>query len=233
MREKQGKDVAAKRKSKRLDGRNLVVHLIGLAGLACIIVAVVGLVYSLDGKDGSAPVASLQDSERGVNRLPYYPLEVGRYWIYVHRGRDGITEVERRIVRRESRSDQELFFFSDGSMAYREDGKIFETGPKGGVNVVPVDFASQSESYVYRSQGLHIEKRIGARDTIVVLDGHRYQDCVQVITRFRPVEEGDEGALSYASYYVRGIGLVGREAWPRQADYAPSVVLRDFGPQRL
>lgn len=217
----------------RRGGRNLVAHLIGLAGLVCIVVAVVGLVYSLGEEEGGAPVANLQDSERGINLLPYCPLEVGRYWIYVRRGRDGVTEVERRIVRRESRSGRELFFFSDGSMAYWQEGKIFEIGPEGGVNVIPVDFAPQSEPYVYRSQGLHIEKRIGARDTIVVLDGHRYQGCVQVITRFRPVEEGDEGALSYASYYVRGIGLVGREAWPRQTDDAPTVVLRDFGPQRL
>jgi hypothetical protein len=50
----------------------------------------------------------------------YYPLEVGRYWVY--RRQDpvsgAVTEVERRIVRRESRADRDLYFFDDGTVAY-------------------------------------------------------------------------------------------------------------------
>jgi len=103
--------------------------------------------------------------------------------------------------------------------------------------VVPLEVADSGESvaggepYVYRSQGLYIEKEIGSRDTAVVLDGREFSGCMQVITRFR--REDRPETLSYASYYARGVGMVGREAWPRGAGDGTTVVLKDYGARGL
>ncbi len=161
----------------------------------------------------------------------YYPLEVGRYWIYESEDAKSGTRtiVERRIVRRERRSDQDLFYFSDGIVAYRQDDKIFEMGSEGGVNVIPLG----SDPYVYWSEGLHIEKQVGAKDTVMMIGRQRYQNCVQIITRFRPRDQSEQALSAYASYYARGIGLVGREIWPPVPGGTPNKMLTDYGPQKL
>lgn len=231
-------------------------RLIGLIGLICIGVAAVGLVRSSGWWGGSdvAPKVALEaapkvvpeprvmpssravlvpEVEPEVKSDSFYPLEVGRYWVYVRQdpATGVVTEVERRIVRRESRPGQDLFFFSDETMAFEQEGRVFEAGPEGGVNVVPLAVAADAEPYVYRSQGLYIEKEIGTRDTAVVLDGRRFSGCMQVITRFR--REDRPETLSYASYYARGVGMVGREAWPRGEGDGTTVVLKDYGARGL
>jgi hypothetical protein len=218
----------ATRRKKRKGKPGPLVYLVGLIGLVCLAISAMGLL----GK--TAPLAHKEAALAGPSGS-YYPLEVGRYWVYVRQDpRSGLlTEVERRIVRREQRPDQELFFFADGMVAFRQDGKIFEMGPEGGVNVVPLDSVPLSQPYAYRSQGLHIEKQVVARDTVLVRDGHRYENCVQVITRFHRQHEAGDSALSYASYYARGIGLVGREIWPPGSAQTPVEVLREYGPRNL
>ena len=232
----------------------LLVHLLGLAGVLCVGIAIAGFLGAFAptakasvARDESStlvrPVAIQSQSvgedwaevaktsaARGAGVSPY-PLEVGRYWVYVSENaeRGTRTEVERRIVRRESRPNQELFYFSDGMVAFRQDDKIFEMGPEGGVNVIPTG----ADPYIYRSQGLHIEKQVGIADTVMVFGGQRYMHCVQVITRFRPVDQPDRDLRAYTSYYARGIGLVARELWPPVAGGAPIHVLTDYGPQKL
>ena len=90
-----------------------------------------------------------------------------------------------------------------------------------------------ADPYIYRSQGLHIEKQVGTTDTVMIFGGQRYAHCVQVITRFRPIDQPDRDLRAYASYYARGIGLGARELWPPAAGGAPSHVLTDYGPQKL
>ena len=65
----------------------------------------------------------------------------------------------------------------------------------------------------------------------MVLDGRRFSGCMQVITRFR--REDRPETLSYASYYARGVGMVGREAWPRGEGDGTTVVLKDYGARGL
>ncbi|MBT5327832.1 MAG: hypothetical protein HOL51_17110 [Gemmatimonadetes bacterium] len=233
-----------------------LVYLLGFTGVLCMGIAVAGLL-GVFAPSGKAPVAKVEavDEPVVVETIPivesvaaeqkavantssadkvvdtYYPLEVGRYWVYVSEDaeRGTRTEVERRIVRRESRADQELFYFSDGTVAFREDDKIFEMGSEGGVNVIPTG----AEPYVYRSEGLHIEKQIGNLDTVMILGQQRYSHCVQVVTRFRPVDQPEQEMRAYASYYARGIGLVGRELWPPSPGSAPTQTLRDYGPRKM
>ena len=178
-----------------------------------------------------AAVPAISAQHDNISSEAYYPLEVGRYWIYASEDAERGThsEVERRIVRRESRTDQELFYFSDGTVAFREDDKIYEMGPEGGVNVIPTG----EDPFVYRSEGLHIEKQVGNTDTVMILGQQRYLHCVQVITRFRPVDQPQQEMRAYASYYARGIGLVGREIWPPTPGGAPAQILRDYGPRRM
>ena len=233
-----------------------LVYFLGFTGVLCMGIAVAGLlgVFAPSGKASVAKVEAV-DEPVVVETIPivesvaaeqkavantssadkavdtYYPLEVGRYWVYVGEDaeRGTRTVVERRIVRRESRADQELFHFSDGTVAFREDDKIFEMGPEGGVNVIPTG----AEPYVYRSEGLHIEKQIGNPDTVMILGQQRYSHCVQVVTRFRPVDQPEQEMRAYASYYAHGIGLVGRELWPPSPGSAPTQTLRDYGPRKM
>jgi hypothetical protein len=116
-------------------------------------------------------------------------------------GSDVVTEIERVIVRRESRQDgKELFIFADGGVVYFEDGKVFEMGSNGGVNIIPVDSAGAPPPVVYRSQGMQIEKWVGAVDTSLVVEGRHFDDCLEVITRFRTLEgEGPKGTVSYST----------------------------------
>ncbi|HIG55851.1 MAG TPA: hypothetical protein EYG11_20975 [Candidatus Latescibacteria bacterium] len=243
-------------RKKNSGGR--LVYLLGFTGALCMGIAVAGLlgVFAPSGKapvdeieavdepivepvaaeqkaventSSAIPVTDMPSADKAVDT--YYPLEVGRYWVYVSEDaeRGTRTEVERRIVRRESRADQELFYFSDGTVAFREDDKIFEMSPEGGVNVIPTG----AEPYVYRSEGLHIEKQIGNPDTVMILGQQRYSHCVQVVTRFRPVDQPEQEMRAYASYYARGIGLVGRELWPPEPGSAPTQTLRDYGPRKM
>jgi hypothetical protein len=239
--------MAVKYRKKKRRGRRLA-NLIGLIGAVCIAVAAVGLIQSAGGREAPGPgeVALRPATPTAAEKLPlpregatadsaagYYPLEVGRYWVYVRRdpASGTVTELERRIVRRESRPDQDLYFFSDGVMAFQQEGRIFEISPEGGVNVIPVGTPLQGTPYVYHSQQLRIEKEIGARDTLLVLDGQRFPGCVQVITRFR--REDRQDTMAYASYYARGVGLVGQELWPRQTADEPTERLKDYGPRQL
>lgn len=211
-------------------------RLLGVVGLVCLLVAAVGLAWS----SGLVPVPGRSAVEPPPAPAPpvplasYYPLEVGRYWVYVSRdsATGTITEVERRIVRRENGQERDLYFFADGGMAFRRDGMVCEIGPEGGLNVVPVDtLVTATQPYPYVSRGLHIEKVVAARDTAVVVEGRRYPACIQVITRFRRVEDTESAA--YASYYARGIGLVYREPWPREGGAGLAVTLKAYGPGPL
>jgi hypothetical protein len=156
---------------------------------------------------------------------------VGRYWVYEHADPKSGAQVviERRIERREQRAGQELFFFSDGSLVYLQEGKVFEIGTQGGVNVIPLQHSATP--YVYQSQGLQIEKRVGAADTTVVVGGRSYAGCMEIITRLRSPERRAE--MSYSSYYAKGVGLVGQEPWPRQPRPVLTVALQDYGVQQL
>ena len=97
------------------------------------------------------------------------------------------------------------------------------------MNVVLAD-GNQAAPYASRSQGLHIEKQIGSRDTVLETGSLRYKDCIQIVTHFRK-EQGVQ-VMSYASYYSPGIGLVGREMWPSSGD-APTEILLAFGTRKL
>ena len=233
------------RKNRRRTG--WFANSIGLAGVTCLAIAAVGLVHSAGWLGTSGMEESRPRPEPGARKVQpatpaengsaversYYPLEVGRYWVYVRLdpASQTSTEVERRIVRRESRPGQDLYYFSDGVMAYRQDGRIFEIGPEGGFDVIPVEARAQERPYVYSSQNLHIEKVVGAPDTLVVLNGQSFPDCLQIITRFRREDRSE--TMAYASYYARGIGLVRRELWPREAEDDPSETLKDYGPRSL
>lgn len=216
--------MAAKRRRKR--GSSWRFHLLGLLGLGCVLWSAVGLLTRVP--EAGPPTAPPPEAPQ--RPLSYYPLEVGRYWVYAHADPHSGARVqtERRIERRERRTGQELFFFSDSSVVYFQDGRVYEIGARGGVNVIPMD--SAAAPYVYQSQGLHIEKRLGAMDTVVEVQGRRYEDCLEVITRLRS-ERGTE--MAYASYYARGIGLVGQEPLPRREHGGLSVVLQDYGSQQL
>lgn len=242
-----------KRKSKRRGSRSsLGIRLVGLGGVVCIAWAVVGLALSLLNRDAATVSNHVAEQDHGPrdliereeNTVPgssrrkpesYYPLHVGRYWVYKHVDSDtgNEIEIERRIVRREQRDDRELFFFDDGSMVYDQDGKIFEIGPEGGVNVVPIRGSGDDVPYIYRTQGLHIEKRIGATSIALVLGERQFADCLEVVTRFRRVEQDSTRSMAYSSYYSRGVGLVARAQWFNGRHSEPTMILQDFGPNGL
>ena len=211
------------RSKPKKDGR-IVSYLAGLAGLACTVWALTGLWNQLV---PSTPAEVRLDS--------FYPLEVGRYWVYTYQkpGENNKTLVERRIESHARQADRELFFLNDGSLLYNQDGKVFEMGQGGSLNVIPLESLALDRPFIYRSQGLHIEKRIGAVDTVLVFNGRRYEDCVEVITAFRPVDGTQVKTSTYASYYARGIGLVGRAAPDAAGVGALSVVLEDYGTRPL
>ena len=240
-----------RRKSNRRGGRSsLGIRLVGLGGVACIVWAVIGLALSLSNRETatvsdhvaeqgheSGDLIDREEAPSSSGRGPdsYYPLHVGRYWIYKHvdHKTGSEMEIERRIVRRERRDDRELFFFDDGSMVYDQDGKIFEIGPEGGVNVVPIRGSSHDAPYIYRTEGLHIEKRIGATSTALVLGEREFADCLEVVTRFRRVEQDSSRSLAYSSYYSRGVGLVARAQWFNGTHSDPTMILQEFGPNGL
>jgi hypothetical protein len=165
----------------------------------------------------------------------HYPLQVGRYWVYRYQepGSDVVTEIERVIVRRENGAEgRDVYVFDDGSVVYFEKGRIFEMGSDGGVNIIPVDTAGSPPPVVYRSQGLQIEKWVGAVDTSLVVAGHRFEDCLEVVTRFRALE-GRASTVSYSSFYAPGVGMVGRQTWPRDEAGTLAVTLAGHGRKQL
>ena len=194
---------------------------IGGAGLVCLVFGVFGLVTQGGdlGRQNAAP-----------GPLAYYPLEVGRYWVYQSHNQEAAA-TKRRIVGRQDRSAAELYFFDDGTIAQLEGEKVYEMGPDGGVNVIPL--AVSDKPYTYTTQGLRIEKWVGSIGTQIEVNGRNYGDCLEVVTRFRRRDDlGGRGA-AFASYYARGIGMVGRGPWPRRADEPLSVSLRDYGIEQL
>ncbi|MCC7261347.1 MAG: hypothetical protein IT369_02380 [Candidatus Latescibacteria bacterium] len=242
--------MAAKRKGKQRRKSSWWRHLLGLFGLGCVAWSAVGLLSSREPATlvaeypasppsrHQAPPAEVEHqitddkpAPGAASGLPYYPLEVGRYWVYEGADpKNGVqVKIERRIERREQRSGQDLYFFSDGSLAYLEQGKVFEFGAEGGVNVIPMEHGSAP--YVYQNQGLRIEKQVGAADTTVVVGGRSYAGCLEVITHLHYPDR--PGQFSYSSYYAKGVGLVGQERWPRQEHAVLSMVLQDYGVQPL
>jgi hypothetical protein len=183
---------------------------------------------------GQAVSPPEEDLGPGAELPVYYPMEVGRFWVYgysdPHSGAAGTFS--RQIERRQDKGDDELFFYGDGALVYRRGGKVFEMDGGGGVNVIPVKIKDEASPYVYRSEGLRIEKSFGAVDTTVVVEGRSYSGCIEILTHCRAAA-GEKRNLSYASYYAPGIGLVGRRAWPgREADEY-WLALRDYGVRNL
>jgi len=248
--------------------QEMVGRLAGLSGVVLIAASVAGLVSTqlqdeapakeevLAGPEAVAPVQTHPDpmvapdtvqAARISGPHDHYPLQVGRFWVYRYQEPDSdvVTEVERVIVRREPRVDgKELFIFDDGGVVYYEDGKVFEMGSSGGVNIIPVDTAGTPPPVVYRSQGMQIEKWFGAVDTSLVVAGHRFDDCLEVVTRFRALESGTrqdatslgsdpQGSVSYSSFYAPGIGMIGRQSWPRDEQGTLAVTLADHGTRQL
>ena len=165
--------------------------------------------------------------------LSYYPLQVGRYWRYRHQDKTQGSFLRTQVIqRRENRNSQELFFFSDGTVVYEKEGFVYEIGSGGGINVIPLG-SSRLKPYIYQSQGMKIEKHIGAVDTNIVLGSFRYKNCLEVVTKFRPIEYSEEGVVSYSSFYSRGIGLVGRRPLSKNDEGTLSVILKDYGIRKL
>ena len=249
--------MASSRRSRGKTGRTaLLVHIVGLGGLACILLAVLGLVLgqhtggvapphieavALPASQALEAVALPASQVPGVPEIEqvattaYYPLEVGRYWVYEYEdGQEGITaEVVRSIERRERQGEHDLFIFADGTIAYFQEGRIYEMGPEGGYNEIPVEPKPDQAPVYYRSKGMQIEKRLGALDTTVILGGRRFDACLEVITRFRSLDSGAHKTLAYSSYFARGIGLVGRQRWPKTEGGDLTLVLADHGVKGL
>ena len=238
----------------RSAGTGAIHVVIGAAGVAFTVAGVLGLLHSLESQHSPAPPPSIPTAETGVEaphaveaaviqveaderqseQSPkpdpsFYPLEVGRYWVYrFQEGNDDVNaEIVRTIERREQREGRELYYFDDGTVVYKEGGRIFEMGTQG-VNVVPME-PETLQPYIYTSQGMVIEKHIGATDTAVVASDRRFDGCLEVITRFRSAESGPKTAMSYSSYYAPGIGLVGRERWASAGAEGFSLELRGHG----
>lgn len=225
----------AKRRRDRRPGGSPRLYGVGVLGMGCMVLAGVGM-WRGTGPRTPAPAAlapaARPASVRPVRTLdespPFYPLEVGRFWVYRNEDPVDGTAVrqERRIARRERRDDRDLYFYDDGGMAYWQDGKVFEIGAQGSLNVIPLASAADSGAYAYRTQDMYVEKRIGAVDTSVVVAGRRYDGCLEVVTRLQLVGREPQSARSYSSYYARGIGLVGQEWWPREG---MTVALEEYG----
>ena len=179
---------------------------------------------------GSGPVEIIAADPTGVRQavqatppatdrleVSFYPLEVGRYWVYkFYEGDEVDAQIVRTIERSESRDGRLLFFFDDGTVAYEERGRVFEMGADSGLNVVPVEPLGDGDTpapYSYRSQGLLIKKRIGASDTTIVVGSTAYERCLEVITAFRTEKGGPRKVISYSSFYAPEIGLIARERW--------------------
>lgn len=234
-----------------------MTNIVGVFGILCVVWGLVGL-FQFSGADTarmqsaveqpaepprpSLPINShsltTESEEQSAvetsieSAVSYFPLEVGRYWVYEYAKEEteATVEIVRTISARERREGKELFFFDDGTVVYAHEGKVFEMGAEGGVNVIPVDADSLMAPYVYTSEEMLIHKEVGARDTSVVLGGQRFNGCLEIITRFGPAAADDRRrAISYSSFYAPHIGLVGREGWP---EGNMSLILTKFGSRQ-
>ena len=215
-------------------GKSLILRrIIGISGCACLSVASFGIWKITSISTDSINVE--RDTSKTLYVVEdYYPLVVGNYWIYSVEdpAEARFREVRRQIVSHERRDQQDVYFFEDGSLAYRQDGKVYEIDPEGQVNVV---FASQSsigDSYSYRSKGFHIEKRVSAVDTIITAGDRKYEKCLQIITSFRKSSASQN--YSYASYFAPGIGLVGRQQLDNDLSETGTIeLLKEFGSESM
>ena len=214
---------------------NLIRRMFGIVGVVCLSISIYGI------WQGNAKKTNSFSETSDANNIPdvvlskdYYPLGVGKYWIYSVENpiEDGRLEVERQIVRHERRDERDVYFFEDGSLAYRQDGKVYEINPEGQVDVVFASMSGIGDSYAYKSQGLHIEKRVSAVDTLINAGDRNYSNCLQVITSFR--RSSTSRVYAYASYYAPGIGLVGRQQLPNElSDIGTVELLKDFGSRSM
>lgn len=207
----------------------LVKRIIGIVGFLSLSVSFFGMWQltnnSIDTLDGAKDFSEIPP----MVAEDYYPLSVGNYWIYVVEDsiEGSFLEVRRHIVRHERRDHRDVYHFEDGSLAYRQDGKVYEIDPEGQVDVVFSSRSGIGESYVYKSQGFHIEKRVTAVDTLFFAGGRNYKRCLEVVTSFR--SSSSSGVDTYASYYAPGIGLVGSQPMLNESSRSGTVkLLKDF-----
>mgnify|MGYP000066544736 CR=1 FL=1 len=220
---------------KAVKGRNFVRRVFGIVGVTCLSISTYGIWQSnMKTNDVLGQTSNGDNTSDIVFSKDYYPLDVGKYWIYSVGNpiEDGRIEVERRIVRHERRDERDVYFFEDGSLAYRQGGKVYEINPEGQVDVVFAGMSVLGDSYVYKSQGFRIEKRVSAVDTLINAGHRNYNNCLQVITSFR--RSSTSKVYAYASYYAPGIGLVGRQQLPNElSDFGTVELLKDFGSRSM
>jgi predicted Zn finger-like uncharacterized protein len=198
-------------------------------GLATAITFIAGstIAFTLSGTPTPAsPIRSHPTERDSHSTQPYYPLEVGRYWHYSVE--DG-TQNRRQVVGQATRNDTVVFSFSDGSIAYSDQGNIVEITPQGSMSIIPLGSLERGNAIVYHTQGLRVERTVGAIDTSVVIDHQSFDNCLEIITTYRPIKGYPESTLSYSSYYVRGVGLIGTGKMPRKARSRLGMVLADHG----
>ena len=222
-----------------------MANIVGIIGILCVVWGLVGVfrfpvvpqqaVVPINTRSLTPPVEETPAAAPNVSATAavgsYYPLEVGRYWVYEYEDEtnNSTVEIVRAINGRERREGKDLYFFEDGTVAYAQDGKIFEMGVEGGVNVIPMEADSASTPYVYTSENMLIHKQVGARDTSVVLGGQQFTGCLEIITKFEAADNDRRQAISYSSFYAPHIGLVGREGWPERE---MSLVLTKHGSRQ-
>lgn len=238
--------------------QQVMARVAGLSGALLLAVSAAGLVSTQIKASATVPVptragvpeqVSEPEEESAPEKVsapvalapqPHYPLQVGRYWLYRYQevGSDVRAEIERVIVRSDVRADgKELFIFDDGGVVYSEDGKVYEMSASGGLNIIPMEASGTSRPVVYRSQGMQIEKSIAAVDTALVIEGTPFKGCLEVVTRFRAIDGEVTGAangyVSYSTFYAPGIGMVGRQSWPRDGQGSLAVTLAEHGTRQL
>ena len=215
--------------------KNIIVRrTIGIVGFLSLSIALFGM-WQLMNKS-----VDTIDNAKDFSEIPavgvenYYPLSVGNSWIYLVEDSIGgnFHEVRRHIVRHERRDHRDVYHFEDGSLAYRQDGKVYEINPEGQLDVVFSSRSGIGDSYVYKSQGFHIEKRVSAVDTLIFAGDRNYKRCLEVITSFR--RSSGSGVDAYASYYAPGIGLVGSRPMLKESSSSGTVkFLKDFSLQSM
>ena len=214
------------RKKQRKPGR-LQLHWMALMGV--IIITGSTIAFTSSDSSTSAERSILQRSldQKISQRHPYYPLEMGRYWTYEIDASG--TQTRRQVIGQTTRGDSVIFSFSDGSIAYFDQGNLVEIAAHGGMSVLPFRSIKRENAVVYRTQGIRVEKMIGAIDTSVVLADRHFDQCLEIITTFRPIDGNPEETLSYSSYFVRGIGPVGTDKIPPGQNNRLYLLLKDHG----
>lgn len=198
----------------------------GLA-IAMIFLAGSTIAFTLSGTSTPASPIQSHPAERTSHPTqPYYPLEVGRYWHYLM---ENGTQNRREIVGQATRNDTVIFSFTDGSIAYSDQGNVVEITPKGSMSIIPLGSLERGNAIVYYTQGLRVERMVGAIDTSVVIGQQSFDHCLEIITTYRPIKGQPQSALSYSSYYVRGVGLIGTGEMSPEAHARLGMVLADHG----